>query len=58
MPARSRAQLRAAYAAASRGESWGKEMVAKTPRKTRSRLMKRGPARVSGKPVKRGKRHG
>lgn len=46
MPAKSRAQLRKAYAAAARGESWGKEMVAKTPRKTRSRLMKKGPARA------------
>jgi hypothetical protein len=41
MPAKSKAQLKAAYAAKGRGEKWGKEMVAKTPRKTRSRLMKR-----------------
>jgi len=40
-PAKNKAQLKAAYAAASRGESWGKEMVAKTPRKKRSRLMKK-----------------
>jgi len=40
MPAKSKAQLKAAYAAAHRGETWGKEMIAKTPRQTRSRLMK------------------
>jgi len=38
MPARSGAQLRAAYAAAARGESWGKEMIRKTPRTLRRRL--------------------
>ncbi len=30
MPAKSKAQLRAAYAAKARGEKWGEEMVAKT----------------------------
>ena len=30
MPAKSKAQLRAAAAAAARGEAWGKEMLAKT----------------------------
>jgi len=48
MPAKSKAQLKAAYAAAARGESWGKEMIAKTPRTKRSRLMK-------GKGKKRGR---
>lgn len=42
MPAKSRKQLKKAYSAAGRGESWGKRMVAHTPRKTRSRLMKKG----------------
>lgn len=41
MPAKSKAQLKAAYAAASKGKSWGKKMVAHTPRKTRSRMMKK-----------------
>jgi len=41
MPARSREQLKKAYAAAGRGEAWGKEMIAKTPRKRRSALMKK-----------------
>lgn len=41
MPAKSKAQLKAAYAAAGRGEKWGKRMVEHTPRKTRSRLMKK-----------------
>lgn len=40
MPAKNRAQLKAAYAAASRGEAWGKKMVAHTPRKMRSKMMK------------------
>ncbi len=40
MPAKSKAQLKAAYAAKSRGESWGKKMVAHTPRKAKKRLMK------------------
>lgn len=30
MPAKSKAQLRAAYAAKARGEKWGEEMVEKT----------------------------
>ena len=30
MPAKSKAQLRAAYAAKERGEKWGEEMVEKT----------------------------
>jgi hypothetical protein len=40
VPAKNKAQLKGAYAAAGRGEAWGKEMVAKTPRATRSRMMK------------------
>ena len=41
MPAKSRKQLRKAYAAAGRGEKWGKRMVAHTPRAKRSRLMRK-----------------
>ena len=52
MPAKSKAQLRKAYAAANRGEAWGKEMVAKTPRATRSRLMKGKPRGKARKPRK------
>jgi len=44
-PATSRRQLRKAYAAAGRGEAWGKKTVAHTPRKTRSKLMKGKKAR-------------
>ena len=40
MPAKSARQLRKAYAAKARGEKWGAEMVAKTPRAKRSRMMK------------------
>jgi len=47
MPAKSKAQLRAAYAAAERGEKWGKEMVEKT-RSTKGLPERR-------KPKKRGK---
>jgi len=42
MPAKSKKQLKRAYAGAGRGEKWAKRMVAHTPRKTRSRLMKKG----------------
>ena len=49
MPAKSKAQLKAAYAASSRGEAWGKEMIVKTPRGKRSRLMKGGKKRGKGK---------
>lgn len=47
MPARSKAQLRAAYAAKSRGEKWGAEMVAATestkglPERIKPRVKKR-----------------
>lgn len=37
MPAKNCAQLRAAYAAAGREESWGKEMVSETPKTMRER---------------------
>jgi len=50
MPAKSKAQLRAAYAAAKRGEEWGREMVAKTP--SAARL----PERKKPKPKKRNER--
>ncbi len=40
MPAKSKKQLKKAYAAADRGEEWGKRMVAHTPRRARKRLMK------------------
>ena len=47
MPAKSKAQLRAAYAAKARGEAWGAEMVEKT--KTTKGL----PERKKKKKVKR-----
>ena len=50
MPAKSAAQLRAAYAAAERGEAWGKEMIAKTPRAKRSRMMKGTKPKPRAKP--------
>jgi len=37
MPAKSCAQLRKAYAAADRGESWGKEFVKETPKAMKER---------------------
>lgn len=40
MPAKSKAQLKAAYAAAAKGQAWGKKMIEHTPRKARSRMMK------------------
>lgn len=45
-PAKSRAQLKRAYAGCARGEKWACDMVKHTPRATRSRLMKRGPERA------------
>lgn len=41
MPAKSKKQLKRAYAGARRGEKWAKRMVKHTPRKTRKRLMGR-----------------
>lgn len=40
MPAKSKSQLKKAYAACGRGEKWGCDMVKHTPRATRSALMK------------------
>lgn len=48
-PAVSRRQLKAAYAAKGRGEKWGKEMVGKTPRATRSKLMTQGSRKAKAK---------
>jgi hypothetical protein len=41
MPAQSGKQLRKAYAEARKGKAWAKHMIAKTPRKTRQRMMRK-----------------
>ena len=53
MPAKSGAQLRAAYAAKERGEEWGAEMVEKTSRSTRVRLMRTQPKKKTKKTVRK-----
>lgn len=58
MPAVSAAQLRAAYAAANRGEGWGKKMVAHTPKTTQSRLLKGTKPQSKKKNKKRRKKYG
>ena len=45
MPAKSRKQLKKAYAEAAKGKTWAKDMIAHTPKKTRSKLMKKKVAR-------------
>jgi hypothetical protein len=55
MPAKNAGQLRAAYAAAKKGQAWGKEMIAKTPEKMQSRMMKGTHPKGGGK---RGKSKG
>jgi len=40
MPAKSKRQLKKAYAEASKGKQGAKKMIEHTPRKTRSRMMK------------------
>lgn len=40
MPAKSKRQLKRAYAGVGRGEKWAKRMITHTPRKTRKRLMR------------------
>ena len=41
MPAKSKRQLKRAYAGAGRGEKWAKRMIKHTPRRKRKTLMER-----------------
>jgi hypothetical protein len=40
MPAKSKKQLKKAYVEAKKGKKWAKDMIKKTSRKKRKRLMK------------------